>query len=466
MTYSLRPPTLEHSTTRYVRAGVTKDSRSKWLWIFGLPPLLALAGCGEEKLREFLGYYTPRERYEHALRESGLDQTALGRDWFAAAAAALDDPVTIEPPYREESYLDHREAVALAYRVPLRRGERIEVAFESQADSSYQVFIELFILRSGSNASPRHITTADSLERTLDHLARRDGDYLIRIQPELLRGGRYSISIVVLPSLVFPVQGGDRGDIGSWYGDPRDGGRRQHEGLDIFARRWTPVLAAADGVVRSTRSNGLGGNVVWLRDKYDRSHYYAHLQEQAVRRGDRVQAGDTIGFVGNSGNARTTPPHLHFGMYSRGSFDPWPSLQERDTVPAEFSGDRDLVGEIVRVNREGARFRELPSSRSTLLAELPLHTPLRVEAGAGDWYRVTTPDGTLGFVSTSLTEPADSPVRSAVVNGDGVLLTEPAATAVAVDHIAPGAEVPVLGAFGEFLFVQSPSGRMGWLAPN
>ena len=450
----------------YYMVIVTRYSRRKWLWVFSLPPLLAIAGCGEEKLREFLGYYTPRERYEHALRESGLDQTALGRDWFAAATAALEAPIEIEPPYREESYLDPREAVALAYRVPLRRGQRIEAKFESQADTSYQVFIDLFLIRNGSAALPRHITNADSLERKLDHLARRDGDYLIRIQPELLRGGRYSISIVVLPSLVFPVLGGDSLDIGSWYGDPRDGGRRRHEGLDIFAPRWTPVLAAADGVVRSTRSNGMGGNVVWLRDKYDRSHYYAHLQEQAVRRGDRVQVGDTIGFVGNSGNARTTPPHLHFGMYSRGSFDPYPALQQRRIVPADFTGDRDLIGRVVRVNRDGARFRELPSTRSSVLAELPLHTPLRVEAGAGDWYRVVTPDGTFGFVAANLTEPADSPVRSAVVDGGAMLLTEPAATAVAVDRIAPGSEVPVLGAFGDFLFVQGPSGRMGWLAPQ
>jgi murein DD-endopeptidase MepM/ murein hydrolase activator NlpD len=444
---------------------VTRYARITWLWVFGLPPLLAIAGCGEERLREFLGLYTPRERYEHVLRESGLDQTALGRDWFAAATAALGDPIQIESPYREESYLDPREAVAFGYSVPLRRGQRIEVEFESLADTSYQVFIDLFLTRD-SDSSPRHITTADSLERKLDHLARRDGDYLIRIQPELLRGGRYTISIVVLPSLVFPVLGGDSLDIGSWYGDPRDGGRRRHEGLDIFAARWTPVLAAADGVVRSTRSNGMGGNVVWLRDKYDRNHYYAHLQEQAVRRGDRVQVGDTIGFVGNSGNARTTPPHLHFGVYSRGTFDPWPALQRRRTVPADFSGDRDLIGEVVRVNRDVARFRELPSTRSSVLAELPMHTPLRVEAGAGDWYRVTTPDGILGFVSTSLTEPADSAVRREVVDDGAALLTEPVATAVAVDRIAAGTEVPVLGAFRDFLFVQGPSGRMGWLAPN
>ncbi|MGD2154057.1 MAG: M23 family metallopeptidase [Gemmatimonadales bacterium] len=354
--------------------------------------------------------------------------------------------------------------MATAYRVSARRGQRIEATFTSEPDTAYQVFIDLFFLSDRPNASPRRVASADSLERTLDYLARRDGDYLIRIQPELLRGGRYSITVVVGPSLQFPVSGGAATDIGSWYGDPRDGGRRRHEGLDIFARRGTPVLAAADGVVRSTRSNRLGGNVIWLRDRFGQTHYYAHLDTQLVSRGQRVLAGDTIGLIGNTGNARTTPPHLHFGLYSGGSFDPYPALQQLPTTPASFSGDSSLIGGLARVNRDGARVRALPTTRSSTLAELPLHTPLRVEAGAGTWYRVLTPDGTVGFVAASLTEPAGSPIRSTLVADGALLLSDPAATALAVDVVAAGTELPVLGAHEEFLFVQGPGGRMGWLA--
>jgi murein DD-endopeptidase MepM/ murein hydrolase activator NlpD len=433
----------------------------------GAALLLGIAGCSKERLREFLGAYTPHERYEQALLAAGLDQTALGRDWIAAADEALDGAVEVTAPYREESYLDPREAVATAYRISLRRGQRVEVAFESEPDSGYQVFIDLFVMRRNSEAAPRHLTNADSLARRLDYLVRRDADYLIRIQPELLRGGRYSINIIVTPSLsYFPVSGRDTTAIGSWYGDSRDGGRRRHEGLDIFAPRGTPVVAAADGVVRSTRRNRLGGNVVWLRDVFGRSHYYAHLDSQAVRRGQRVQAGDTLGFVGNTGNARTTPPHLHFGMYSSGSFDPYPALQRLPTTPASFTGDQDLIGKFVRVNRAGSRIRALPSTRSSILAELELHTPLLVEAGTGPWYRVTLPDGTIGFVAEQLTEPLDSPIRSETVASAATLLTDPASTAVAVDNVAAGAEVPVLGAFEEFLFVRGPSGRVGWLPLN
>jgi murein DD-endopeptidase MepM/ murein hydrolase activator NlpD len=434
----------------------------KRFWFCGLPLVLGIWGCSEDSLPRFLRSYTPHERYEEALHAAGLEQTALGRDWLAAARASLEAAVTVAPPYREESYLDPRETMATAYRIPLKRGQRLEAAFESEPDTSYRVFIDLFLTR-GSDFAPRHLASADSLERRLDYLARRDGDYLIRIQPELLRGGRYAITIVVTPSLRFPVSGYDTTAIGSFYGDARDGGRRRHEGLDIFARRGTPVLAAADGVVRSTRRNRLGGNVIWLRDDLGRSHYYAHLDTQAVRRGQRVAAGDTIGFVGNTGNARTTPPHLHFGIYSSGSFDPYPALQELPTEPASFTGDSASVGEFVRVRTARARIRSLPTTRSTVLAELPVHTTLKVRAGTGAWYRVSTPDGAVGFVAARITEPLDGPIRHEVVADQTMLLTDPAPMAVAVDSVAAGAEVGVLGAFEEFLYVQGPNGRAGWL---
>jgi hypothetical protein len=87
-----------------------------------------------------------------------------------------------------------------------------------------------------------------------------------------------------------------------------------------------------------------------------------------------------------------------------------------------------------------------------------------VKAGTGAWYRVTTPDGAAGFIAAHLTGPVDGPVRREVVARGARLLTDPAPTAVAVDSVAAGTELPVLGAFGEFMYVQGPSGRAGWLA--
>lgn len=426
--------------------------------------LLLTSGCAREALREFFDAYTPHERYVRALRAAGLDGTALGRDWLRAADASLARPVGIRTPFREESYLDAREATAVAYEVALRRGQRVVVTFETEPDSAYQVFLDLFHREEG--APHRRVASADSLARTLDYVVRLDGDYLVRVQPELLRGGRYTVTVAVGPTLAFPVEGHDTTAIRSRYGAARDAGRRRHEGLDIFARRGTPVLAAADGIVRSTRPNRLGGTVVWLRDDLGRSHYYAHLERQIVRRGQRVRTGDTIGFVGNSGNARSTPPHLHFGLYARGSFDPYPALYQPPTEPEAFAGARDAIGATVRTTGRRVVLRHRPDRRATPVADAARDTPLRVEGGTGGWYRVRLPDGARGFVEVAAVAPAEGPIGRTVVRRDGRLFSDPGGAGIPIDSVPLGVELPVLGSFGDFLLVEGPRGRAGWMAAN
>ena len=118
-------------------------------------------------------------------------------------------------------------------------------------------------------------------------------------------------------TLEVPVRGVKRPSLHSSFGEPRSG-HRKHAGIDIFAHRGTPVVAAAEGVVvRIGTTDRLGGNTVWVAGKPSTLYYYAHLDHFAsgLHVGDHVARGDTLGFVGNTGNARTTPPHLHFGMY-------------------------------------------------------------------------------------------------------------------------------------------------------
>jgi murein DD-endopeptidase MepM/ murein hydrolase activator NlpD len=114
----------------------------------------------------------------------------------------------------------------------------------------------------------------------------------------------------------------------TWHAD-RDGGRRRHEGIDIFARRGTPVHSTTEGIVTRVGQNRLGGNVVWVMGPGGQRHYYAHLDSFAhIRAGERVQPGALLGFVGNTGNAKGTPPHLHYGIYARGSArNPYPLLK-------------------------------------------------------------------------------------------------------------------------------------------
>jgi len=155
----------------------------------------------------------------------------------------------------------------------------------------------------------------------------RDGDLLLRAQPVLGAEGAFRVLAQARASLAFPVAGISPRSVQSRFGDPRDAGARRHEGIDIFAPRGTSVMAAADGWVTGSTTNRLGGNVVWVWSPARGIRtYYAHLDRQAVSPGARVHAGEVIGYVGNTGNARTTAPHLHFGVYAAvgGAVDPLP----------------------------------------------------------------------------------------------------------------------------------------------
>jgi murein DD-endopeptidase MepM/ murein hydrolase activator NlpD len=117
---------------------------------------------------------------------------------------------------------------------------------------------------------------------------------------------------------VCPVWG--RVGIGQGWGAPRDGGRRRHQGIDLLAPAGTPLVAVADG--RITRASnverGLGGITLWLRDRAGTSYYYAHNQRNLARVSQQVRRGQVIALVGDSGNARGGPPHLHFQLHPGG----------------------------------------------------------------------------------------------------------------------------------------------------
>jgi murein DD-endopeptidase MepM/ murein hydrolase activator NlpD len=129
-------------------------------------------------------------------------------------------------------------------------------------------------------------------------------------------------------SLDVPVVGVRKRDLRDSWNGPRSGGRR-HKGIDIFARRDTPIRSVTPGIVATVGTNALGGRVVRVFGPGGEWHYYAHLERFAeVRAGDLVEAGTVIGYVGDSGNARGTPSHLHYGIYRlHGSAtNPYPRL--------------------------------------------------------------------------------------------------------------------------------------------
>jgi murein DD-endopeptidase MepM/ murein hydrolase activator NlpD len=131
---------------------------------------------------------------------------------------------------------------------------------------------------------------------------------------------------------VFPVYG--RATPSDSFGAPRT--TTWHHGVDIFAPLGAPILAVADGTLFNVGWNDVGGNRFWLRDGAGNEFYYAHLSafSPLARDGRQVKAGDVIGFVGTTGDAVGTPPHLHFEIHPRellwmgydGAIDPYPYL--------------------------------------------------------------------------------------------------------------------------------------------
>lgn len=150
---------------------------------------------------------------------------------------------------------------------------------------------------------------------------------------------------VDLDQHTFPIPRGYHYSYSSTWGANRGwGGRRIHEGADIYASYNTPIVSASYGVIEVMGWNEFGGWRIGIRDNHNSYHYYAHLSsfEKGLQEGDIVKTGDVIGYVGSTGygkegTAGKFPPHLHYGIYkfngrTEWAFDPYPALLrwERD----------------------------------------------------------------------------------------------------------------------------------------
>lgn len=386
---------------------------------------LALLGCDPRDALRQLGVQpaTAHERYARALTDAGLAATSMGRDWLVAGDSAIRAPLDVALPFREAAFYTNVEARAVAYRFSLRDGQRLTATLRV-AGLPVRLFVDLFEQTSDSTKPFEHRATADSTPGAgslrvaaaardssapllrLDYEVDRTGTYVLRVQPELLRSGRFDLSVRVDPVLAFPVQGGSNRAVQSLFGADRDAGRRSHHGIDIFAPRGTPVLAATDGVVRSTSPNELGGNVVWLSDsRRGQTLYYAHLDAHAVNAGQRVQMGDTLGFVGNTGNARTTRPHLHFGIYRRGQgpVDPYPFVRQITDQAPVLAADTARLGERGRTIVATTPLLASPSVAGDTVRRVARDTPVRIVGAAGRWYRVQLDDGASGYLAAQVT---------------------------------------------------------------
>jgi len=137
------------------------------------------------------------------------------------------------------------------------------------------------------------------------------------------------------PGIEMPVVGVHTYDLDDSWHAPRDGGSRVHKGIDIFAKKGTPVVAVSDGIISYIGDQPKGGHCIWLTTESGIAFYYAHLDRWAsgLYEGMEVQQGYLIGYVGNTGNAIHTPSHLHFGINQNDEMvNPYPILSRAAAV--------------------------------------------------------------------------------------------------------------------------------------
>ncbi len=434
--------------------------------------ILVLYSCNQDKVFDTSlpePERTPREAYLAALDSNGLGQTQMTRSWRSAGVLALKDSILIVPPFQETGYFRAEVPAALSYRMELKRGELLQINLVSGPDSVL-FFVDLFQIEpTDSTTNFEHLFSAENYQTdSLAYEVKKDGNYLLRIQPELLTSCRFYLQLLVQPIYgSFPVSGKANRDIWSVFGDPREGGKRIHKGIDIFARRGTPVIAATDGWARRVRERGRGGKQVWLYDtlRYQ-SIYYAHLDSQLVEEGQWVKAGDTIGLVGNTGNARNTLPHLHLGIYRRGygAIDPYPFVAFQSKKVPAILVDTARLGRLVRVRLNNAPLMTAPQSRGSItLATLNRHLPLEIIAASKAWYRVRSPDGRSGYLFFNNLEDIDRTIAKVTLDETTELLKSPYSEAAPVSVVRPEEEVFVIGKNGSYQFVQDNKGVMGWV---
>ncbi|MFN2566354.1 MAG: M23 family metallopeptidase [Gemmatimonadaceae bacterium] len=137
-------------------------------------------------------------------------------------------------------------------------------------------------------------------------------------------------------SLVVPVAGVTPAELHGSFHAPRGGGSRQHNALDIPAPRGTPVISATAGRVLRLFNSKAGGLMVYAADPTERFILmYGHLDRYAegLKDGMRLQRGQTIGYVGTTGNAPVNVPHLHFAISRTNNVDRWWAGTPIDPAP-------------------------------------------------------------------------------------------------------------------------------------
>ncbi|MBE8719629.1 M23 family metallopeptidase [Sphingobacterium pedocola] len=355
-------------------------------WPIYIILLLLISACTH--IRTLL-QHTERGKYESSFPRND----SLFGLWKASHERAMADPLQIELPYLATIQIGHPDASAIVYAVSVKQGQQLVAELKRPSDG---VGFLLEFFNSNTTPSKKLLAELSSASSTVEWSAHDDDSVRISLQPLLNDSAVYHVKIYTQPAYHFPVIGKDNGAIQSFWGADRDGGARRHEGIDIFAARGTPVLAVSDGRIDFAGERGtLGGKQIWLSEnKLGFRVYYAHLDSTAVHSGRQVLRGDTVGFVGNTGNAAGGPPHLHFGVYGRGgAVDPL-NFVKKFAIPTDWEYDTLQPKALT----ERMLLRAGPGTSYPTRLQLDKGEPVKLLAQTGKWLHVVARDTIAGFV--------------------------------------------------------------------
>ncbi|MEJ7611561.1 MAG: M23 family metallopeptidase [Ferruginibacter sp.] len=367
--------------------------------LFFIVILLFATACSTSRSKGVFSKKTPREKYEEKIKEAAPASPAVTA-WLNAGTRALNYPFYAADTYSESGRIYSNVYNATAFSTEIKTGRKLTVSFKRDPLSAYKTYLELWRPADTLTGRPAAlILAADTALNFLEFNATRDERLVIRFQQEIGASGAYYFQFQSGPSLQFPISASVRSSIGSLWHDPRDGGARKHEGVDIFAPKHAPAVAVADGLVLNVSESELGGKYVFMQPRgADYNVYYAHLDSQLVSPGQRVIAGQVLGLVGNTGNAKFTPPHLHFGIYSpMGAIDPLlfikpvkqPDRKSELTPPVYNLVTTKATKLIPHIFQSSAGFN------------IPKNTVVFATASTDLYYRVQLSDGRNGYISRS-----------------------------------------------------------------
>ena len=442
------------------------QNRNRLFFIF--PVLFVLLYSCSSPGPGIFGKKTPHQEYEKKIKDAGLKETALGEAWLRAAAVTLSNPLDITLPYTETGYFADDRANGIGLRFSAKRGQKIKISITKKPSANFQMYVDLWQPYPASeNKTPKFLLAADTLHLSLEYEVNEDTAFLVRIQPELLKEGEYTLTITAGPSLAFPVSSKVKSSIISLFGVGRDNGARKHEGIDIIAPKGSPAVASAKGTITRVEENPLGGKVIFLRpDNAPYSLYYAHLDSQIATLGQHVNTGDVIGLTGNTGNAQFTVSHLHFGIYTfNGAIDPLYFVKSDYKEPAKLSVPLTPLNTWMRTVKNAKLATDQHSGTASFVT-LDDNTLLKPEAATGNLYRVVLPDGKKGFIAAASITSINKPIKKLSLKKALPLLSKPDYGGLHKKMLVTGEKINILASFNDFYFVSDKDNLEGWVAKS